>query len=58
MHCQLVPTKCLQPASALPSATVERGGYFGFRQAGISAELSDGNIGAGGFAQLGADALE
>lgn len=37
---------------------VERGGYFGLWQAGIGAELGYGNVGAGGLAQLVADALE
>lgn len=50
--------KCLQPAFLLPSATVERGGYFGLGQARVLAELGDGYVGAGGLAQLGADALE
>ncbi|GAA3973876.1 hypothetical protein GCM10022407_19600 [Hymenobacter antarcticus] len=49
--------RCLQTASKVPSAPVERGGYFGFREAGVRAELGYGNVGAGGLAQLGADTL-
>ena len=52
-----LPLRCLQTASVLPSAPVQGSGYFGLREAGVLAEFSDRNVGAGGLVQLGADAL-
>ena len=42
----------------MPLATVQGRLNLGLGQAGVGAELSDGNVGAGGLAKLGADALE
>ena len=50
-------TRCLQTAYRVPSTPVERGGHFSLRQARVRAEFGHRNVGAGGLAQLGADAL-
>lgn len=52
-----VAARCLQTASVLPSAPVKGCRYFGLGEAGVLAEFGYRNVGPGGLAQLGADAL-